>query len=258
MNNIQYNDYPEQESTLTEDEVRLNKEKALQTLDELIESFITSPEMIKKGNNLSYWLSQYSIYLGFENSFQPDKLKKYKRGDVIKVNLGFNIGNELGGLHYCIVLDVSNAMKSGTVTVVPLTSCKDMKQYHTSTVNLGNEIYQNLKRKFEQAQGVFTKEATEIISLKKSSSSFTESQSLEFSKKLSKAMEDLAFAEKLRREIERMKKGSIALVGQITTVSKQRIYDPQNYKDIMSGIRISADSLTLIDNKLKELFTKIV
>ena len=57
-------------------------------------------------------------------------------------------------------------------------------------------------------------------------------------------------------EIDRMKQGSIALVGQITTISKQRIYDPQTYKDMMSGLKISSDSLTLIDNKIKELFTK--
>lgn len=230
----------------------------MQSLDALIESFIINPEYIKKGNNLSFWLSQYSTYLDFEDNFEPSMLKKYKRGDVIKVHLGFNIGNELGGLHYCIVLDVDNAMKSGTVTVIPLTSYKERKNYHYSTVNLGNEIYQNLKNKFERAQKVFTEEATEIISLKEKESSFTEEQSIEYRKKLSKTMEDLRFAEKLRNEIDRMKRGSIALVGQITTVSKQRIYDPQTYKDIMSGIKISADSLTLIDNKIKELFTKNV
>lgn len=34
-----------------------------------------------------------------ERKFDIAKSGMYSRGDVIKVNLGFNIGNELGGLH---------------------------------------------------------------------------------------------------------------------------------------------------------------
>lgn len=54
-------------------------------------------------------------------------MKKYKRGSIIKANLGFNVGNEEGGLHYCIVLDKTNALSSGTLTVIPLTSIKENK-----------------------------------------------------------------------------------------------------------------------------------
>ncbi len=53
-----------------------------------------------------------------------------------------------------------------------------------------------------------------------------------------------------------MKKGSIAMVGQITTISKQRIYDPQKMGDILSGIRISNESLDKINEKMKQLFFK--
>lgn len=246
----------DEEKSLTKEDVLINKDNALKNLDTLINNFANSPDTLKKANNLSYWISQYSTYISFEKKFNPKKLKKYSRGDVIKVNLGFNVGNELGGLHYCVVLENKNAMGSGTITIVPLSSAKEDKQYHGSTVDLGNEIYLNLKKKFELSNSKLIAEATEVVTLKDNFESLNEEQRKEYYRKFNKTMEDLRLIQKLENEIDRMKKGSIALVGQITTVSKQRIYDPQIYKDMMSGVKISAKSLTLLDNKIKELFTK--
>lgn len=53
-----------------------------------------------------------------------------------------------------------------------------------------------------------------------------------------------------------MKKGSIALVSQITTISKQRIYNPKTSSDILANLRVSDNTLDLIDSKIKELFIK--
>lgn len=246
----------EDEKALTKEEVMINKDRSIAKLNSLIESLANSPDTLKKANNLAYWISQYSTCISFEKQFDSKRLKRYKRGDVIKIHLGFNIGNELGGLHYCVVLDTKNDMGSGTITVVPLTSSKEDKEYHSSTVNLGEEIYLNLKKKFELSNNKLFAETTEIISLKDNFETLDENGKKEYYKKLSKAMDDLKLTQKLENEIDRMKQGSIALVGQITTISKQRIYDPQTYKDMMSGLKISSDSLTLIDNKIKELFTK--
>ena len=60
--------------------------------------------------------------------------------------------------------------------------------------------------------------------------------------------------EKIKAEIDQMKTGSIALVDQITTVSKIRIYDPRNAYGVLSGIRLSPESLDRINSKIKELF----
>ena len=43
----------------------------------------------------------------------------------------------------------------------------------------------------------------------------------------------------MKNEIKNMKKGSIALVNQITTISKIRIYDPKRNDDVLSKIRLS-------------------
>ena len=51
----------------------------------------------------------------------------------------------------------------------------------------------------------------------------------------------------MEEEICKMKKDSIALINQITTVSKQRIF-----KDtVRRNVRISNESLDYIDNSLK-------
>ena len=54
-----------------------------------------------------------------------------------------------------------------------------------------------------------------------------------------------------------MKKGSIAIVEQITTISKMRIFDPKTSQGVLSGIRLSDKGLNALDEKIKELFTKI-
>lgn len=64
------------------------------------------------------------------------------------------------------------------------------------------------------------------------------------------------YIKKVEKEISKMKKGSIALISQITTISKQRIYDPKNSSDILSNLRVSNHTLDLIDSKIKELFLK--
>lgn len=60
---------------------------------------------------------------------------------------------------------------------------------------------------------------------------------------------------RLEKEIGKMKRGSIALVGQITTVSKIRIYDPLYPSDSLASIHLSDVALDKLDQKVKELYT---
>ena len=90
---------------------------------------------------LAYWINDFAEYHDEERTFNIAKSGIYSRGDVIKVNLGFNIGNELGGLHYCIVLNEYDNTRNGALNVIPLTSRIDGKKYDSSSVNLGKELY---------------------------------------------------------------------------------------------------------------------
>ena len=226
--------------------VTVHKDVALQKVNSLLTSYITDPTTIDNADKLSYWLEDYCRLLSFEKKFNPRFLKKYERGDVIKVNLGYNIGNEEGGLHYCIVVDKNNSMSSGIITVIPLTSDKG-KNLHFSEVALGDEIYINFNKKYEALKLEISKEINELAS--------NSPQEIALDK-VTEATEKLSLLLKIEDELNKMKKGIIAMVSQITTISKQKIYDPQKTGDILSGLRISDESLDKINNKMKQLFIK--
>ena len=57
-----------------------------------------------------------------------------------------------------------------------------------------------------------------------------------------------------RRTIDRLKSGSIALVGQITTVSKIRIYKPKSKNDLMYGLKLSDEAMDKINSMLREQY----
>ncbi len=129
-----------------------HKSKALQKIDDYLTNLIQSDEPRDNGkaDKLCYWLNDWMNFLSFEKDFSPKSLRRYKRGEIIKIHLGFNVGSEEGGLHYAVVLDKNNAKSSPVVTVVPLTSVKP----HTDTTNLkngsiflGNELFTNLNSK---------------------------------------------------------------------------------------------------------------
>lgn len=70
--------------------------------------------------------------------------KKFKRGQVIKVNFGINIGGELSHTHFAIVLNKFDNINSSTLTVVPITS-----KYCINRVYLGKilkDIFPNSEK----------------------------------------------------------------------------------------------------------------
>ena len=218
-----------------------HKDTALKRLDISFNKHIETSEY-KKSNLLAYWIKDFSNYHDNEKTFSPSSLKNFKRGDIIKVNLGFNVGNELGGLHYCVIINKNDNIYSGSLNVIPLSSAKEDKIYNEDTcINLGDELYNSLCEKFN-------KEMTEISSKLLSFENLENLKSFEL-KKISRKLE---FLKKLEDELDRMKHGSIAYVHQITTISKQRIFKTP----ILASIKLSDESLNLIDEKMKKLFMK--
>ena len=76
----------------------------------------------KKQGIIIKWLNKWNRYLSLENTFKPEYVPRYKRGDIVYVDFGFNIGNEYGGVHYAAVLEHDNHKTNGNIIVVPLTS----------------------------------------------------------------------------------------------------------------------------------------
>jgi mRNA-degrading endonuclease toxin of MazEF toxin-antitoxin module len=176
------------------------KNKSLKRLNSSFLTHINFNEY-KQTHLLAYWINDFAMYHDNERKFDVSKSGRFLRGSVINVNFGYNVGNEFGGLHYCVVLNKNDNLKNGTLNVLPLTSKKNGKKYPNSCVNLGTELYDKLNDNHLQTSN---------------------------------------------------SKESIGLIHQITTISKQRIFnEPKLYK-----FRISNEKLDLIDKKIIEFFTK--
>ena len=274
----------------TKEDVIRNKKEAIKSLNKMLESFINDPTGIhlKKANLLSYWIKDYVRMISFEEQFDPKRNIAYKRGNIVKIDFGFNIGAEYGGLHYGIVLDNKNDHSSPVITVIPLTSARENRILHPNSVDLGNDIYRLLKLKYDTIDKSLKEEQREInetISLFDSMMDLAiksvreleqcEEGTDEFDQKLVIAKDHLAGVKKLRFtweeksrhnkeqqeylnkigiEISRMKEGSIALVNQITTISKMRIFDPRNLKGVLAGISLSEGNMEKINQKVKDLY----
>lgn len=223
---------------------------------------------------MAYWIQDYVRFLKKESSVDFSKLVRYKRGSIVKAHLGYRIGSEEGGLHYAIVLDVHNDRNSPTATIIPLTSIKpdtDLNHLYRSKVPLGDEVYQALTQKITSVQSdteqrlnslearlstlnKTTPDSASVDSITQITEKFAELD--EIGRQIELCKKNSAFAKKMLNEVAKMKRGSIALVGQITTISKIRIYDPLYPSDILANIRVSDQTLDKLDNKIKELFLK--
>ena len=228
---------------------KLSKKEALNFKNEMLAQFddyltgLIEGEQKAKAEKISYWILDWMTYLEREENFSPNKMLTYKRGSIVKVHLGFNVGSEEGGLHYAIVIDANNDLKNPVFTVIPLTSVKphtDIKKLGKNQLFIGGEIYEKLTQKLnkllEKLSSVQLPEATEA--------------------ELGEFQEELAYAKRIKAEIDRMKTGSIALIGQITTISKLRVFDPRNKFGVLKGIRVSDDILDKIDEHLQNNFFK--
>lgn len=281
--------------------MKTDREKAIESMNTYLESLENSDNLRdkKKLSLISYWMKDYFNYLKKEVNFNPRSLKRYERGDIIKVNLGYNIGSEEGGLHYGIVLDKNNALNSSVITIIPLTSIKnDDSEAHENDIVLGNEIYIKLQSKFDKIvkkekdahmqiineTDQINRRVTTIQEARKmiASNNVEEARRLictiipEYEEdgkekiieilkenkclldatknRLDESDRQIEVLKKIGKEISRMKKGSIALMEQITTISKLRIYDPKNSHSVFNGIKLSSKSLDKIDEGIKKLY----
>lgn len=245
----------------TKTEVSKHKDSSINTLDNYLTNLISSGDSKKeaKADKISYWINDWCRFLDFEERFSPMSLRRYKRGEIIKVHLGFNIGSEEGGLHYAVVVDKNNAKSSPVVTIVPLTSVKpstDVNNLKNGCIFLGNELFTNLSAKVSATNKHLTDELVLLHKLVDEMDLSTSSEDLEkINNKIKNAKAELSLLNRMRKEVLSMKIGSIALVNQITTVSKIRIYDPKTDHDILSNIKLSNEKLDLIDQEICTLYT---
>lgn len=254
---------------ITDDEIIKHKKKAIKKLNNTFEAFINSPksEHKKKADLIAYWVETYSDYLLSEEKFDYTSIPKYKRGDIISLNFGFNVGSEQGGLHYAIVLDNDNKQSSRVITVIPLSS-GDEKSTYERDVFLGNELHDKLSAKYNKLNSQVENELSELnkmvevlnksICVNVDTEENLQKDVLELLDSLVNRVDKLKKEQKklqiYAKEISKLKDGSIALMEQITTVSKMRIYKPKNKSDLLYGLKFSDGAMDKINDRLKELY----
>lgn len=244
---------------LTEQELAAIGEKAISAIREYIYALQRSDSAHDKRRAalLSGWLIKYTSMLKNEDCFDPSRNIRYSRGDIVKVDFGYNVGNEEGGVHYAVVVDAQNALKSGTVTVIPLSSKKDGKELHYTEVDIGSELHDKTSEKLKAfVQTIATTITPTITTASQSGDGVgVEPEELEVARREFEDAERLVKdASSIARELTHMKAGSIALVSQIKTISKQRIIDPVKKRNVLYGISLSGSAMDKISEKMQELF----
>lgn len=95
---------------------------ALQSLTGFFHDCCTAADKHKRktASLLAYWLRDYVRFLRKEGEARI--YKRFQRGDIVKVHLGYRVGSEEGGLHYAVVVSSTDSVKSPTLVVIPLMS----------------------------------------------------------------------------------------------------------------------------------------
>ena len=71
---------------------------------------------------LGNWLEKESSLFKNEVKNKVGNKPNFKRGEIIKVDFGINIGSELSNVHFAIVLNSDDNNNVDNITVLPLTS----------------------------------------------------------------------------------------------------------------------------------------
>lgn len=130
----------------------MGKYRELDKLETIIDKM--DPDLRKK---VLKWVHLWNWYLSVEKGFIPSKYAKYNAGDIVTVNFGFNVGAELGGRHFAVVVEDNNR-SDGTVMVTPLSSCSSEGEVRAPDVYLGIiEELNKLKEQDEESLHSFAK-----------------------------------------------------------------------------------------------------
>lgn len=219
----------------------------------LFDGYIDNEASYKKAALLYYWLRDYKDYLNCENNFNPNFLPAFERGSIVNINLGFNVGAEMGGLHYAVVLANSNR-KNPNIVVAPLTSIKpnkDVENLRPTELAIGEELYSMIQGKYTALKTSIPAEAN-ILKTALSGNSMT----INIEAKLNELNNKILLLAKTMKKLQVLKHGSIVVLNQIRTISKMRIADPIDKYDILYGLKLSTKNLDAIDKRLASLYIR--
>ena len=176
----------------------------------------------EKFKNLDIWLKKESNIFKREITYIPTKFMKYKKGTIVKVDFGLNIGAELSNIHFAITMDNDDNIYKETISVIPLTS-----KQGKSRLDLGSLIFDEFINKMNK----------EIKNINNE--------------------DDLKEIKDLILEYNKYKKSTFANISQFRCISKNRIIYPLNKHDIIGKSKVSKTVLNKITQELVRLYINL-
>ena len=85
---------------------------------------------------LGNWLFKESNIFKNETYVNNENKPNFKRGEIIKVDFGINVGSELSNVHFAIVLNSDDNNSVDNITVLPLTSKRGYKRIYLGKILL--------------------------------------------------------------------------------------------------------------------------
>ena len=231
-----------------------------------------------KNNNkfrfLPNWLEKEANLFLSETQNTSKSYNVLKRGSLIFVDFGINIGSELSNRHWAVVLNKNDSPKSRNLTVLPISS-KEKK----FSVMIDEVIQQKSKRfllpildkigfdyfsiihyalteitpfdlgSAEEIYQEFLIQYGDVYNSESAKEIYDNGAGMEKVENTNKKLKDLV------NHYQRFNKISYAKCDQIRTISKDRIIY-LNDLDPCGKIKVSNETLDRIDEKLKELYLK--
>lgn len=213
----------------------------------------------------------------------------YPRGSIIKVDFGFNVGYEIGGVHYAVVLNNNDSIYSGTLNVVPLSSKKEKKKLSMYEVDLGSEFYDNIQHKLGATQRTLNMYYIYREPLARELTDFKAKYGTEkclFDEKMSQTYptiwlqlvsaknieididyltrehqerenfhyKEMESNKHLLKELAYMKEGTVAKIDQFRMISKNRIVSPTKSYHALNKVKLFDETMERINQKTKQMF----
>ncbi|WP_367377479.1 type II toxin-antitoxin system PemK/MazF family toxin [Enterococcus gilvus] len=262
----------------------MDQQSIIRVCNEANERFITEAlSGFPKYTYLPQWLLSQSLYLKDERTRGKKNFKVFKRGTIVYVDFGINVGNELSGNHFAIVLNNFDNKKNGVLTVVPISS-KRKANYVPVGIIVGIQSIKHVIRYSDKQQEklrvlLSASLATGLLDSKTLPEDLTETlhtgtpitpneaiqQAIdldllcETSADLNKKTKDLLIEIRQSRKVfdtyKKYTKESYVMPSNIQSISKHRIKRLNKY-DPIGNIKVPAGVLDNIDASLQERFIK--
>lgn len=204
----------------------------------------------------------------------------YRRGTIVSIEFGVNVGSEMSGRHFGIVITKNDNDYNPIVQVIPLTS-KKKKDY----ISIAKEVFENSVELLDtHSQSMLdemsriklnldelNEETAPLLALldypENNKNNFLNEElekllnkSVKKVKTLEKSFEkyqrDREMLEKIIQKYSVYSKDSYLCTKNLTTISKERIIKINRY-DPSGTVKVSNETLDVIDQSLVSLYTRI-